>query len=148
MANRDTDCYLDIVARLNALGTLGTVAYGVPIEDVRAGGDSELTVSVMPAGWVENDAYDPIALERVVTGLITLEVRSQDPQERFTTADLAVAQIQNAIGGESLAGQTLPARTRVVQAVWAPVEHPAQIVRMTVKFTYFIDGYAAHDVTT
>ena len=78
---------------------------------------------------------------------ITLMVRNDDPQLRDEAAELLLGTTANALNGQSLAGLTLPAWTRLASWIWQPAAPPERRIAAAFSYAYIVEGWNSYDTT-
>lgn len=144
---KDSDIYLDVVARLETTGQFAAVLYGVPPNDGGIGADVTPVVFVNPNSFTEADDVDPIQIVRVCVGSIVISVRHDDHNLRTQTLDKLAAVVANAINGQSLAGETILRMTTVPSGKYDVPVHPEQRLILVLQFAYFVAGDDGRDDT-
>jgi hypothetical protein len=136
---RDYDLWADARDRLEATGAFDLVVIGRPDERARSAVEAA-------ACWVvplDDDELD-IDPDLVLVGCrfsLVVEVRAEDVEARADALDRLKNVAKNALNGQSLAGISLPGRTRVRRASHGPRKHPTAPLELTVEAPYF-DPYA------
>ena len=140
---RDDLILLDAVARLEATGAFGAVqlVHADPREQALPA--SEAAVAwVYLESWSEADEDSDADLTlRDLRFAVFVACREQEPCRRARELGRLAAVACNAINGRSLAGLTLPARTRLAQgAAGRGAAHPQAATRHAGRAAYWVQG--------
>lgn len=101
-----------------------------------------------PGSFAEADDWDDagdVHAEREGSATLTLVVRDDEDEARIDLLDRLCSAACAAINGRSLAGATIPGKTRVSAGRWLDAAGPEKHLALTVRYSYLIPGYAAHD---
>jgi hypothetical protein len=136
---RERDVRNEIRDRLTDTGafSLATLA-GLP--EATGFGASDLTAAAIEpqstqqvTGW---DAQPFGGLEMMAQVLITILARHEDPTLRDELAEQLLNTAADAINGQSLAGMTVPGKTRITGWRWLPATPPERRIAGTLTFSY------------
>jgi hypothetical protein len=136
---RDYDLWADARDRLEATGAFDLVAVGRPDERARPAVEAA-ACWVVPLDDDEMDIDPDLTMVGCRFGLV-IEARAEDVESRADTLDRLKNVAKNALNGQSLAGISLPGRTRVCKAAHGRRRHPTAPMELTVEAPYF-DPYA------
>jgi len=145
---RDRDVRDAIHDSLVATGAFDTVwIWGLP--EVYGTGASQLAAAAIePESSTQDDRWDSqLAGGLVITSRvkITLLARGDDPQLRDEAAELLLDTAANALNGQSLAGFTMPAWTRVTGWNWQPATPPERRIAVSFSYAYIVEGWDSYD---
>jgi len=147
---RDRDVRNAIHDALVATGAFdGVVLWGLPEEYGSAASQLALA-AIEPDSSEQRDEWDsqPAGGLTVHSRVkITLLLRADDPVLRDEAAELLVDTVANALNGQSLAGLTLPAWTRVTGWQWQPAVPPERRITVSCNYAYIVEGWNAYDTT-
>ena len=151
VAVRDDDIYQAVVLALRATGEYDGVHYPSPAPDQGFSAGEIRTAVVVPGSGDEDSMFDDgqgaADVVRAVTYSILISVREPDQAVRAREFDRLANVTANALDGISLAGATLPALTRLRRSAVGRLSSPEQQITMSGAFSYFVDGWSAHDET-
>jgi hypothetical protein len=155
--SRDRDVRNAVQAALVATNAFDLMPSGEPAvwiwglpEDYGTGSSLQAAAAIIPQSSRQEDLWDAQpAGGLVITSRIGLVLlyRNEDPQLRDEGAELLLDTTANALNGQSLAGFTLPAHTRIVQWDWPPVTVPERRVNAVLSYQYIVEGWDEYDVT-
>jgi hypothetical protein len=141
---RDRDVRNDIKARLEATNVFDGVWISGKPEDYGQAASEYAAVLIEPISWNDADLWDDEpdgGIVRTATLKLTFHLREFDPQLRDEAAELLCDIAANTLNGKSLAGLTLPAKTRFGAGNWLPPEPPERKVAVTFSYQYIIEGW-------
>lgn len=143
---RERDIWADIADRLMDTGDFDAAEVGHPKEfDSIFPADLFAVALVTPEGWTELDDAD--AEEDVHSGsyTLTLAVRETAPRRRYEELDRLADAALNALDGESFAGLTEPAYSKLRQGRYGDPTGIDQRLTIRGEFRYRITGFDQHD---
>jgi hypothetical protein len=155
--SRDRDVRNAVQSALSATGAFDTMPngesavwiWGLP-EDYGTAASLKAAAAIVPMSSRQEDLWDAEPTGGLVItsriGVVLL-FRNEDPQLRDEGAELLLDTTANALNGQSLAGFTLPATTRVIQWDWQPVTFPERRINAVLSYQYIVDGWDAYDTT-
>jgi hypothetical protein len=119
----------------------GIYLSGLPEERGAAAADSR-SISIDPAETTRSEPSDDSGGDLLMTCHVqlTLLARHEDPQLRDEMAELLLNIATDTLGGISLGGQTLPARTRIVSWTWEKPTAPERRITAVFEYQYLVDG--------
>jgi hypothetical protein len=148
--SRDRDVRNAIQAALVASNAFDAVwIWGLP-EDYGSAASLQAAAAIVPQSSRQEDLWDAQAAGGLVitsrVGL-TLLYRNEDPQLRDEGAELLLDTAANALNGQSLAGWTLPAFTRITEWAWQAPTVPERRITATLSYQYIVEGWDEYDTT-
>jgi len=147
---RDRDVRNAIQTALVATGAFdGVWIWGLP-ENYGTGASQLAAAAIEPESSTQDDRWDSqTAGGLVITSRvkITLLYRGEDPQARDEAAELLLDTLANALNGQSLAGLTMPAFTRLTAWSWQPPTPPERRIAATFSYAYIVEGWDEYDTT-
>ena len=149
LAGPQTDevAYQAMVVLLAATGQFETVAYGVGDEISSPNSDQLPFAAIVPRTATPVDTFDEGGMIRTVGYTLTIIVRDESYMARRAKLGYLETVARNALTGQSLAGFTFPAYSKMNQAVMPRQRHPEQRLEIAGSFAYLVDGYASNDTT-
>ena len=127
----------------------GVWVWGLP-EDYGTGTSTLAGTAIEPVSGSEQDLWDGSGqIGLVVTGTVSLTLlyRNEDPQLRDEGAELLLNTAADAINGQSLAGLTLPDKTRITAWQWQQPTAPERRIKATVQYQYISESWDGFDET-
>jgi hypothetical protein len=126
----------------------GVYLSGLP--ERRGGRASESrVVCIEPAETTETDPSDDWQGSLLLNCRLNLVflARHDDPQVRDETAELLLNVAADALGGNTLGGRALPARTRIRSWSWQPASAPERRLTAVLECPYLVDGPTAFNTS-
>jgi hypothetical protein len=116
---------------------------GLPERRGGRSGNSRL-VCIEPAETSQSEPWDDLGGDLLLTCRLNLVFlsRHEDPQIRDETAELLLNVAANALGGNSLAGATIPSRTRIQSWTWQAPSAPERRITAVLQYEYLVTGWA------
>lgn len=147
---RDYSILRAVAKALDDTGQFSRVVVGEKPTAERTGVAANATPAaiVTPVSFDETDNWDDpteVQSERVLQIAVTLIVRDESEDTRIDLLDRLGQEAAKAIGGLSLAGVTIPDKTRVRRGQWSPAADPEKQLVLTVETSYLIDGFDGYD---
>src|SRR5579883_1804641 len=134
---RDRDAFEAIVAALSATGEFADVLTGAFNNQNDIGADRSPVAVILPEEWVEHDDVDPSFIVRQVSYTLILQVRLEDPAQRFDSLDRLSSLVLNTLDGSDLGGGCLPALTRIRRGNYdSSSRYPEQRLVLFGEFAY------------
>jgi hypothetical protein len=143
----DQAAYDDIVARLNATGLFGDVRHSTADQILFPSAGDYPFAAIVPVSASDADTFDEGGMLRTVAYTLVIAVHHEDPVARKDKLGVLEATARNIIPGQSLAGLSFPAMTKLGAASYPRPRHPEQRTEIAGSFTYLVEGYAGHDTT-
>jgi hypothetical protein len=154
---RDGTCYLDMAARIGSVAAFGEGACVVAGSPDAAEFTARPLCLVIPGDYDQLDDADEsdpadhdgmgVRIPRHCTFQIVLVVKDEEVSRRSDELDRLVHVIHNAVDGQSLAGASIPGLSRIRRGGRRYVRHPDEGITLFGEFTFFIEGFGAHDTT-
>lgn len=106
-------------------------------------------VAIEPAETAVSDSWDDREGALLMTSRITLTFlsRHEDPLVRDETAEQLLNLAANALNGQSLAGLTLPPRTRFQSWTWHRANAPERRIVAVFEYQYLVEGWSELDIS-
>ncbi len=147
---RDRDVRNAILDALQATNRFdGVYLWSLKDSADQAAGDAR-AAAIQPISWTESDQWDDVAAGVIQIDAqcrLVLMARDESPDARDESAEQLLNAACNAINGQSLAGLTLPAWTKIRSARWKDAIPPERQIEATIVYRYLVDDLASFDET-
>lgn len=145
---RDRDVRNAIQAVLVATGAFdGVYLWGFP-DAAEQSAESLRAVAIMPGNGSETDEWDSVSdgvIEITQRSKLVIMVRNDDKQARDETADQLFALTCNTLNGQSLAGLTIPMKTRIRKWDWRDPIPPERRIDLIIEYVYLVTTLDSFD---